>query len=129
MTSATSDQAPPTTPAGAIAQPPPPWLPLPPPPVDGGVAMSGAATICTMIGVVCETTVPLAVTVSVSVMPGASDGSALIVSVDVPAADMTDAGANDAVRFATVLADSATVSETPVVLASVRFTVAMPPAG
>src|SRR4051794_25182999 len=92
--------------------------------------MSGASTMATLTVAVWLAVEPVPLTVSTSDVPAVSDGPAAMVSVDVPAPDVADAGANDAVRPVGGVGEvSATFSATPVVLVNVTVTSALPPAG
>src|SRR5439155_14551978 len=77
-----------------------------------------------------DTTVPLALTENIAVCPTIAVGAALMVSIEVPPADVTDGGANAVTRpVGAPVAVRVAFSATPAVLVSVTIVVAMPPTG
>src|SRR3954447_4045717 len=109
---------------------PPPLAPLPPePPPPPFIAMSGASITLTESSVDSLTVEPVPLTFIVST-PSVTAPPALTVIVDVPPPDVTDAGANAAVKPVGAAGEvSATFSATPVFLVTVTVTVALPPRG
>src|SRR5436190_22290167 len=83
-----------------------------------------------MTSIVGDTTVPAALTLSFAVWPTVAVGAAVMVNIDVPPADVTDAGANAVTRpVGAPVTVSVAFSATPAVLVSVTVVVAMPPTG